>query len=165
MTAMAVIPWTEGMRATAAEMWKDGASISTIAQKLALTKSAVAGYMNRNRSYFPKTGKNGFNQAEQVAAKRRERNTPKQATTPRSARKLTQEALSEVHERLNMASEIVAEPKPFLDLQAEECVWFMQGMDEAATPSTPCCAAPVRLGSRYCEMHHRRVYTERINFN
>ena len=84
VTAMAVIPWAEDMRATAVEMWKDGASISTIAQKLALTRSAVAGYMNRNRSYFPKTGKSGFNQAEQVAVKRRERNTPKQAATPRS---------------------------------------------------------------------------------
>lgn len=166
---MSNVPWSKEDIARAADLWKAGQSISQIGTVFGVSRSSMAGIMNRNRDLFPKSNTVGVKRKKNESArtfplpeKREVRSRKADPKTPRSTRKLDAPILGEVWARADIDQPVTTvEPKTFFDLHANECTWFLQKMDEPATHETLCCAARVQPGTRYCPEHRKRMYAVR----
>ena len=159
--------WSSDEIAKASAMWTEGHPISSIATDVGKSRSSVAGYMNRNRDKFPKSGQVGVGRM----VKQRKCNPkpsaprPKKEAVARPRKQRLPSALKQkVSDRLNFTDSATGESrvKPFVELSSDECHWFLQSLGEAAGPQTPCCGATALLGSRYCHEHHHRVYEKPV---
>ena len=145
--------WTEARIEEMRRLWKDGLSAGQIAAELGGTsRNAVLGKLNRLkllRSRLP-------------------------ASPPMRAPREVLPPLSDAARGLALRA-VAPEPPAYPELDVPESVfsplpgvparpWLSREDDECAFPvggdgaDLKSCCAPVRQGSAYCAVHHRRVY-------
>jgi GcrA cell cycle regulator len=159
------MPYTTKQLERAAAMWAGGVlSISDIVRAIGGTRSALAGYMVRDRELFPKRGRQKL-VVRQPVAKPKPPAAKGTTRQPRPAKIPKKQALDwQVKPEALPAAEFVPTQIDlgppltiFKDLEPGQCKWIMSTLDDTAAEA-PTCGRPVQEDKPFCPAHCRLAY-------
>lgn len=136
--------WTDEIKTTVAEMWRNGESMLDIANAIGgVSRNAVAGLIYRNRDKFSKRV-DARGTSTHVVIDKVERQEIKAHAEEVASGRLYRYAGKALKG---------STPVAFKDLAPRRCKWPLNDLNDPSTSDMPCCGLPT-VGPRYCA-HHR----------
>lgn len=153
-------PWTEEFTDKVAKLWKEGHSAGVLAERFGLTRSSVAGKMNRlghlRKGVLPKHRiLVPYREPPKEARKHKARPAPSMPKVKEG--KLSGELPTPQDAIIQPAAKTSKSKPGLLDLERDMCRWPYGHPKDRGFHF---CGDVAQTGSSYCEEHHNNAYQE-----